>query len=124
MAVPCPTAVTTPPLVTVATAVLLLAQVPEVEGDKVVVAPIQMLFGPVILTVGFGLTVNCMVSAQLGVAYTNRYVPLAAFENVTVAFPEVNNTKVAPAGFPLCADQVPVVGCVPEIELVVPAHTV
>lgn len=68
VAVPCPTAVTTPLADTVATLVLLLTQVPPVVGDNVVLAPIQILFAPVILTVGRGFTVNCMVSAQVGVA--------------------------------------------------------
>ena len=44
--------VTTPALETVATALLLLAQVPPVVGDSVVVAPIHIEFEPVMLTAG------------------------------------------------------------------------
>jgi len=68
VAVPCTKAVTTPPLVTPATVGLLLVQVPPVAGDNVVVALIHKPLAPVILTLGFGFTVNCMVSEQLGVA--------------------------------------------------------
>lgn len=51
---PTATPVTTPPFVTVAMALLLLAQVPPVEGDKVVVPPIHIDDVPEILTVGLG----------------------------------------------------------------------
>ena len=44
--------VTTPALETVATALLLLDQVPPVVGDSVVVAPIHIEFDPVMLTTG------------------------------------------------------------------------
>lgn len=57
VAVPGPTAVTTPVVgLTVATVVLLLAQVPPVVGDKVVVKPTQIWFGPVIATTGLFIT--------------------------------------------------------------------
>ena len=59
-------AVTTPLASTEATPGLLLTQ-PLVAGDNVVVAPTQILFKPVILTTGLGLTVNTMVSAHVGV---------------------------------------------------------
>jgi hypothetical protein len=58
VAVPAEIAVTTPELVTVATLVLLLAQVPPVVGDRVVVVPTQMELLPVILTVGKADTVK------------------------------------------------------------------
>jgi hypothetical protein len=52
VAVPPETPVTTPPDVTVAIALLLLAQVPPEVGDKLVVLPAQIEVLPVILTVG------------------------------------------------------------------------
>lgn len=61
VAVPAETAVTTPALVTVATAGLLLDQVPPVEGDKPVISPIQRLLAPIILTIGMGSTVTVPV---------------------------------------------------------------
>lgn len=65
--VPAETPVTTPLLVTVATALLLLAQVPPEVGDKVVVAPTQILLAPVMLTVGNGSTETApVVAEQLG----------------------------------------------------------
>jgi hypothetical protein len=54
---PAATPVTTPAEVTVATAGLLLTQVPPVVGDNVVVAPMQIELLPVMLTVGKALTV-------------------------------------------------------------------
>jgi hypothetical protein len=57
VAVPAETAVTTPAFVTVATAGLLLTQVPPVPGESVVVAPTQMLLEPVMLTTGLAFTV-------------------------------------------------------------------
>jgi hypothetical protein len=64
VAVPADTPVTTPLFVTVATAALLLAQVPPVEGDNPVVKPTQMLFGPLMPTVGNALTVTADVGAE------------------------------------------------------------
>ena len=58
---PAATPVTTPAEVTVATAGLLLTQVPPVVGDKVVVDPMQIELLPVMLTVGNGLTVTAVV---------------------------------------------------------------
>ena len=58
---PAATPVTTPAEVTVATAGLLLTQVPPVVGDNVVVAPMQIELLPVMLTVGNGLTVTVPV---------------------------------------------------------------
>jgi len=54
--VPADTPVTTPPLVTVAIAVLLLVHVPPVVGDKVIVLPIHTDEGAV--TTGFAFTVT------------------------------------------------------------------
>ena len=52
-------AVTAPPLVTVAIPVLLLAQVPPVVGDKVVVPSLEhMDVAPVMLTLGNAITVT------------------------------------------------------------------
>jgi hypothetical protein len=58
VAEPAATAVTTPTEVTVATAGLLLTQVPPVVGDKVVVDPTHIELLPVMLTVGNGLTMT------------------------------------------------------------------
>jgi hypothetical protein len=60
--VPLATPVTTPAFVTVAKAILLLAQVPPVVGDKVVVVPAQIVFAPVMLTVGFALIVTSILT--------------------------------------------------------------
>lgn len=64
MAVPAETPVTTPALVTVATAGLLLVQVPPVVGDKVVVDATQILEAPVMLTTGIPFTVTAGVDAD------------------------------------------------------------
>ena len=58
VALPAETPVTTPPFVTVATAPLLLAHVPPVVGDNVVVPFTQMDELPVILTTGNALIVK------------------------------------------------------------------
>jgi hypothetical protein len=65
VAVPAATPVTSPLLVTVATAGLLLDQVPPEDGDKPVVAPTQMLLGPLIPTVGSAFTVMAEVGAEI-----------------------------------------------------------
>lgn len=64
VAVPAKTPVTTPELVTVATAGLLLAHVPPEFGDKEVVPATQMLLAPVILTTGMASTVTGSVEAD------------------------------------------------------------
>lgn len=51
-------AVTTPPLVIVATEVSLLAHVPPDAGVSVVVAPIQIRFAPVMVATGLALMVT------------------------------------------------------------------
>jgi hypothetical protein len=67
VAVPAETPVTTPALVTVAMEALLLAQVPPLVGDKVVVAPTHIVLEPVILTTGNASTVSTeVVAEQLG----------------------------------------------------------
>ena len=53
---------TKPAFVTVATALLLLAQVPPVVGESVVVAPTQIEFDPVMLTTGKILLRSCTSS--------------------------------------------------------------
>jgi len=64
VAVPAETPVTTPASVTVATAALLLAQVPPVDGDRPVVKPTQIVLGPLIFTTGKGLTITGEVAAD------------------------------------------------------------
>ena len=51
------TPVTTPELLMVATAELLLVHVPPVDGDNVVVVPIQIVDEPTIFTTGLPITV-------------------------------------------------------------------
>lgn len=61
---PAPTAVTNPPLVTVATAELLLIQVPPLVGDNVDVWPTQILEDPVTVAMGFALKVIDVVGSD------------------------------------------------------------
>jgi hypothetical protein len=61
---PLATPVTTPASVTVATAVLLLAQVPPVVGERVVVEPTQMAVAPLITATGNAFTVIAAVGAD------------------------------------------------------------
>lgn len=65
VAVPAETPVTTPVLVTVATAGLLLVQVPPLVGESVVVAPTHIDDIPVILTTGMALTVTGSVGVDI-----------------------------------------------------------
>jgi hypothetical protein len=58
VAVPADMPVTSPELFTVATGGLLLAHVPPVVGDNVVVCPTQMLVAPVMLTTGGAFTTS------------------------------------------------------------------
>lgn len=103
MAVPAVKPVTTPALVTEATEGLLLTQVPPVVGDKVVVAPTQMVLEPVILTAGVVLTVTPAVGAETH--------PVLVFVKVNVTTPALTPVTtpslatVATAG--LLLDQVP-----------------
>lgn len=62
--VPPPTPVTRPAFVTLATDGSLLVQVPPVVGDKVVVAPAQIVLAPVMLTTGNAFTVTLAVGAD------------------------------------------------------------
>jgi hypothetical protein len=64
------TIVTTPPLVTVATEVLLLIHVPPVVGDKVIVPVLQMLLGEAD-TDGNAFTVTGADAEQLVVELVN-----------------------------------------------------
>lgn len=64
MTIPADTPVTIPLLVTVATEGSLLIQRPLV-GDKVVVAPMQMLLEPVIIPAGVALIVMAEVGAEV-----------------------------------------------------------
>jgi hypothetical protein len=73
VAEPAATPVTTPALVTVATAVLLLTHVPPVAGESVVVEPIHTAEAPVMLTVGIGFTLTVILE-----------VPVQPFESVMV----------------------------------------
>lgn len=57
--------VTTPAFVTVAIDVLLLTHVPPLVGERVVVEPTQIAEAPVILTVGFGLTLIVMLEVPV-----------------------------------------------------------
>jgi hypothetical protein len=76
---PAVTPVTTPPLVTVATALLLLVQVPPVFGDNVVVEPMHIAVFPVTLAIDELL----MVTGLLG--FDSQ--PVALFVKVNVAVP-------------------------------------
>src|SRR5690606_1946441 len=67
---PCATGVITPALFTVATAGLLLNQVPPVLGVRFPVAPIQICVGDV--TGGEGCTVTRMVLLCLGMIQADR----------------------------------------------------
>jgi len=104
VAVPAETAVTTPAFVTVATEALLLAQVPPVDGDKPVVAPIQILLGPVTLTIGVEVTVTVPVATEthpvLLLVKMNVDVPAETAVTtpafVTVATPGFVLTQVPP----------------------------
>jgi hypothetical protein len=61
---PAETPVTTPPSVMVAIPGALLAHVPPEEGVNVVVPPIQMPVGPVMVTVGGGMTATLMIGSE------------------------------------------------------------
>ena len=65
VAVPALTALTSPVLLTVATAPFVLAHVPPVVGDSCVVAPIQIKLAPVMFTVGLLITVIGDVGAEV-----------------------------------------------------------
>ena len=73
------TPVTTPPLVTLATAGLLLVQIPPEAGCKVVILPIQMDDVPVILTGGFRYT-------KMGMEF-REVQPVVLLVNLNVAVP-------------------------------------
>lgn len=64
VAVPGAIPVTTPELVTVAILLLLDTQVPPLVGDNVVDKPRQTEVAPVILTIGFSLTITLFVALE------------------------------------------------------------
>jgi len=70
--VPADTPVTTPPLVTVAIAVLLLVHVPPVVGDKVIVLPTQTAEPAV--TIGKGLTITSALPFMVTVQVASEFV--------------------------------------------------
>lgn len=107
VAVPADTPVTTPALVTIATAGLLLTQVPPVVGDKVVVLPTQMLLAPVILTVGAAFTVMAEVGADTQPVVVLVKVKVAEPAETPVTTPAL--VTVATAGL-LLTQVPPVVG--------------
>ncbi len=86
------------------------------------VEPIHNEVPPVILTVGRAVTTMLIVSEHEVVEYIYLYVPTAALVKVTEAVPPPNKFRVAPAGLPVWAAHVPVVGAVPAIFTVDPAH--
>jgi hypothetical protein len=107
---------TTPALVTVAKAVLLLVHVPPVVGDKVVVAPMHMAFAPVILTTGFAFTVTADVAKDAH--------PVLVWVNVKVGAPldtpDTTPALVTVAKAVLLLDHVPPV--VGDKVVVAPTH--
>lgn len=114
---PAATPVTTPAFVTVATAVLLLTQVPPVVGESVEVDPIHIVVDPVMLTVGFTIVVIADVGSEIQ--------PVVVFVKVNVAVPGA--TPVTTPALVTVANAVlllthvpPVVG---ERVVVDPTHT-
>lgn len=103
-AVPTEIAETTPALVTVATALLLLAQVPPEVGDKVVVDPTHSEVDPVILIDGLGFTVTGEEGSDVHVELSNVKVkeevpaptPVTTPPLVTVATDGLLLTQVPP----------------------------
>ena len=101
--VPAATPVTTPALVTVAMAALLVAHVPPVVGEIEVVPPAQMGLDPVTLTIGKATTVTAdVVALQVVVEFVNVKVgepaatPVTAPALVTVARLELLLAQVPP----------------------------
>jgi hypothetical protein len=115
---PKPTPVTTPAFVTVAIPVLLLVHVPPVVGDNVVLAPTQIVLGPVIFTIGFGLTVITLLG--------NEIQPVVAFVNLNVTEPAATPVAIPEllmvAILVLLLDHVPPVAGLKEV--VFPTHIV
>jgi hypothetical protein len=95
---PAATPVTTPPLVTVANAVLLLVHVPPVVGVSVIVLPAH-IDETGALTTGSGLTVTFVFPAALAQPFTvtvTEYVP--ALPVATDAIPGFCDDEVNPPG--------------------------
>ena len=105
LAVPAPTPVTIPALVTVATEVLLLTQVPPVEGESVVVVPTQIAGEPVILATGFATTVIALVAFEM------HPVDVSVKVNVAVPAP----TEVTTPAFVTVATDVLLLTHVPPV---------
>jgi hypothetical protein len=118
VAVPAPTLETKPALVTVATAELLLAHVPPELGLNVVVAPAHRVDAPLILTVGFALTVT--------VEETSEAHPVLVCVNVNVAVPDP--TPVTTPALDTVATAVLLLAHVPPVVglkvVVLPTHIV
>lgn len=75
---PSATPVTTPPLVMVAIAALLLVHVPPEPGDNVVVPPIHISVAPVIFTEGLGMIAKLIIGSDAqpkADVYVNIAVP-------------------------------------------------
>jgi hypothetical protein len=87
VAVPAPTPVTTPALVTVATIGSLLIQVPPLDGERPVVAPTQTLVGPLILTVGSALTVIAPVGEDTQPVFESVKMKVAVPAEIPVTTP-------------------------------------
>lgn len=123
--------VTSPPLLTDATAPLLEAQVPPVAGVSVVVVKIQILSGPEIVTAGLGVTVivngaeTQPVTPSVNVNVTDPLViPVTSPPLVTVATPVLLLTHVPPVvGVTVVVDPIQTAG-VPVTATVGPGLTV
>lgn len=110
--------VTTPVLVTVAMVAFDEDQVPPVEGDNVVVLPVQMVVGPVTDTTGRPFTVIEAEAFETHPVVVLVNVKLAVPEDTPVTIPLLVMDAMAGA---LDAQVPPVVG---ESEVVEPAQMV
>jgi hypothetical protein len=117
VAVPPDTPVTTPAFVTVATELLLLAHVPPVVGDSVVVKPAHIVELPVTLIVGkaFTVTVDVVLVQPVDVCVKVKVTVPAATPVTTPAFVTVALALLLLVHVP------PVVG---DNVAVLPIHTV
>ena len=88
LAVPALTPVTTPPLVTVATALLVLDHVPPEEGESVVIPPIQIKLAPVTPMVGLPLIVTAFEASEVH--------PVDVLVNVNVVDPAATPVTTPP----------------------------
>lgn len=115
---PNPTPVTTPAFVIVAIPVLLLVHVPPVVGDNVVLAPTQMVLGPVIFTIGFGFTVTTLLGNDVQPVMLLVKVKVAEPPATPVTIPELFTVAL----LVLLLDQVPPVDGLNDV--VFPTHMV